>query len=108
MFALFLREDAIDKWDLCVAAPWIEENRKDALSQITNEIQEYFTAEEISMLSRVVLVGLTNPEVIAVNQAVRVEHGQIEIRDSSFFGLPIEHAYIITSETMNINEEIPA
>ena len=33
LFALFLREDSTDKWDLVVAAPWIEENRKEEIGR---------------------------------------------------------------------------
>jgi hypothetical protein len=120
LFALFLREDAgagsgtsgysgySAKWDLLAAAPWIEADRKNALSYITKAIQRLFTPEELSRLSRVVLVDMANPEVAAINQAVKVHHGQAEIRDSNFFGLQIKHAYIITSQRTNINEQIPA
>ena len=120
LFALFLREDAgagsgtsgysgySAKWDLIVAAPWIEGDRKKALSYITRRIQEAFTPVELSQLSRIVMVDLANPEVEAINRAVRVQHGQTEIRDSNFFGLQIKHAYIITSQQTNINEQIPA
>ena len=108
LFALFLREDAADKWDLIVAAPWIELDRKEALSLITKNIQDTFASEELSLLSRVVLVDLANPAVEAVNQAVAIQHGQAEVRDSNFFGLQIKHAYIITSHRMNVHEEVLA
>jgi hypothetical protein len=120
LFALFLREDAgagsgtsgysgySAKWDLIVAAPWIAGDRKEALSHITRRIQEAFTPVELSQLSRIVLVDLANPEVDAINRAVRIQHGQAEMRDSNFFGLQIKHAYIITSQRTNINEQIPA
>jgi hypothetical protein len=120
LFALFLREDAgygsgtsgysgySAKWDLIAAAPWIEGDRKEALSFITRSIQQVFTAAELSQLSRIVLVDLANPEVAAINRAVSVQHGQAEIRDSNFFGLQIKHAYIITSQRTNINEQVPA
>jgi hypothetical protein len=108
LFALFLREDAVDKWDLIVAAPWIEPDRKAALSLITGRIQEAFTPEELSMLSRVVLVDLANPAVAAMNQALNIQHGRAEVKDSNFFGLQIKHAYIISSQRMDVNEEVPA
>jgi hypothetical protein len=120
LFALFLREDAgagsgtsgyfgySAKWDLIVAAPWIEGDRKEALSYITRSIQRVFTPQELSQLSRIVLVDLANPEVATINRAVTVQHGQDEIRDSNFFGLQIKHAYIITSQRTNVNEQIPA
>jgi hypothetical protein len=108
LFALFLREDAVDKWDLIVAAPWIDDNRKEALSYITNQIQTAFSSDELSSLSRVVLVDQTNPAVEALNQAIRVHHGQNEVHDSSFFGLPIRHGYIITSQRLNMDAPVPA
>jgi hypothetical protein len=108
LFALFLREDAVDKWDLILAAPWIEDDRKHALSEISKRIQDTFAAEDLSFLSRVVLVDLANPAVEAINKAVRVQHGRAEIRDSNFFGLQIKHAYIISSQPINVEEEVPA
>jgi len=108
LFALFLREDALDKWDLVVAAPWIESNRKTALPYITNQIQAKFKPEELTSLSRVVLVEQTNPALDAINRAVRIEHGAADVQDSNFFGLPIKHAYIITSQNPNVNAEVPA
>jgi len=106
LFALFLREDAGDKWDLILAAPWIEEDRKSALSEITKRIQATFETEELTQLSRVVLVDLANPAVEAVNRAVRIQHGQAEVKDSNFFGLQIKHAYIISSE--RVDQQVPA
>jgi hypothetical protein len=29
---------------------------------------------------------------------VQIEHGGVEVRDSNFFGLPVKHAFIITSK----------
>lgn len=109
LFALFLREDAADKWDLIVAAPWIDGDQKAALSLITGKLQETFNPKELSLLSRVVLVELTNPAVEAVNQAVGIQHGPAaEVKDSNFFGLQIKHAYIITSQQVNVDEQVLA
>jgi hypothetical protein len=108
LFALFLREDASDKWDLIVAAPWIEGDRKEALAYITTQIQQLFNAEELVRLSRVVLVDQSNPAITTINQAINCQHGQNEVRDSNFFGLQIKHAYIITSQRLNVDAEVPA
>ncbi len=108
LFALFLREDASDKWDLIVAAPWIEAHRKEALAYITTQIQQLFNSEELVRLSRVVLVDQSNPAIEAINQAIKCRHGQNEVRDSDFFGLQIKHAYVITSQRLNVDAEVPA
>lgn len=108
VFALFLREDAVDKWDLVAAAPWIEADRKEALSVITKKIQQSFTEKELFGLSRVVLVEMSNPSVEAINQAIAIQHDQAEVRNSNFFGLHIKHAYVITSQRRMVNEPVPA
>lgn len=97
LFALFLREDAQDRWDLVVSAPWIESDPKTALQYLAKRVQERFEPSEAEMLSRIVLVDQANPALGAVNRAIRVEHGAAEVQDSNFFGLSIQHAFIITS-----------
>ena len=108
VFALFLREDAADKWDLIVAANWIDGDRKEALAHITDKIQQLFDPAELLNLSRVVCVGEANPSVVALNRAVNINHGQMEVRDSNFFGMQIKHGYIITSQRLNADAQVPA
>jgi len=37
----------------------------------------------------------------AIHKAIKVRHGMVEVRDSISFGVPIKHAYIITSQREN-------
>lgn len=97
LFALFAREDLPDRWDLVFSAPW-SKNANDAVEYIVAEIKSKLGAEELTNLSRIVFVQPTDPAVQAINRAIRVEHGTAEVRDSHFFGVPIRHAYIITSK----------
>lgn len=102
LFALFLREDSIGKWDLLAAAPWIEANSKSALKDITNQIDKFLTQEEIiSIISRVVIIPLNSPALKSINNFIHVEHGSIEIYDLNLFGLEIKHGYVITSQKQN-------
>jgi hypothetical protein len=54
--------------------------------------------QHLTSLSRIVVVDPQDPSVQALNHAVQIEHGGVEIRDRNFFGLPVEHAFIITSK----------
>lgn len=101
LFALFLREDAFDKWDLVASAKWIDKNKSDALKLLTRRVQSVLTKEEVLKLSRVVLIEESDPVLRAWQSAMKVEHGLAEIQDSNFFGLPIKHAYLITSQKRN-------
>lgn len=98
LFALFLREDVADRWDLMVSAPWVGTDRKGALQYFVDEIRSFLGPEDLTVLARIVIVDPNDVAVQNLNRAISVEHGRTEIRDSNFFGLPIKHAYIITSK----------
>ncbi len=52
---------------------------------------------DLTQLSRIVFIDPVDHSVQKLNQAIHVEHGSVEVRDSNFFGLPIKHAFITTS-----------
>lgn len=97
LFALFLREDVPDRWDLIVSAPWVS-NQKAELSYLVDRIKSDLGPNELTQLSRIVFVDPTDPAVQSLNKAIQVEHGSVEVRDSNFFGLAVKHAVIITSK----------
>ncbi len=94
--ALFLREESSNKWDILVSASWIN-NKGEALKYLAQKIQAVFTPDEIVQISRIVIIDNNNPALPALQQAVNIEHGAAEIRDSTFFGLQIKHGFLITS-----------
>jgi hypothetical protein len=98
LFALFLREDAPNKWDLLISSDWARENKKEAINFILKEIRKELSDQELLMLSRIIILDKDNPALQAIHSAMHVEHGLAEISDSSFFGLEIKHAYLITSK----------
>lgn len=79
-----------------------------ALKSLAEEIQGWFSKEDLLNLSRIVIIDESNPALRALQQAIHVEHGSAEVKDSNFFGLPIKHAYIITSQRPNTMIESPA
>ena len=97
LFALFLREDAPDVWDLVVAAPWISKNKEKSIKYIAEKIKKALKPQEIIKLSRIVVIEQDSPALKALQRAIHIEHGMTEVQNSVFFGLPIKHAYIITS-----------
>ncbi len=101
LFALLLREDAEDKWDLLASAPWLELNKKASLEYLANQVYSRLDTPELLALSRIVILEKGNPVLEAIHRTVRVQHGMTEVRDSMFFGIPIKYAYLITSEKEN-------
>jgi hypothetical protein len=56
------------------------------------------TLYEITKISRVVVVERTDPALKAIASMTTIEHGIAEVANSTFFGLAIRHAFIITAE----------
>jgi hypothetical protein len=98
LFALFLREDAPDRWDLVVSAPWIEEGRLVSFAELVQLLAQHLGEEQMQELSRVVSIERDNPGLDAILRAVAVEPSITEIRDSVFFGLRIRHAFIFQAK----------
>jgi len=97
LFALFLREDSPDRWDLLVSADWARNNKKGSIHTITEEVRKELSDHELLMLSRIVILDKNDAALKDINRAFRVEHGLAELSDSNLFGLGIKHAYLITS-----------
>ena len=75
LFALFMREDAPDRWDLIVSAPWIGSDKRRAVDYFVEQIKARLGAQDLTWLARIVVVDPL----------------------STFLGMPVKHAFIITS-----------
>jgi hypothetical protein len=102
LFALFLREDAPNKWDLIISSDWARADKKAALNSIVEKIQSALKPQELMMLSRIIILEKDDAALSALHSAMHVEHGLAEISDSNFFGLAIKHVYLITSKRGNL------
>ena len=101
LFALFLREDSAGKWDILVASDWIEQNKRESMRLIAGFLQEHLDKDELINISRIVLIEDSNPALSAFQSEMNIERGNIEVKNRNLFGLPIKHAYIITSRRTN-------
>lgn len=102
LFALFMREDAPDRWDLIVSAPWVGGDKPSAVNYFVSQIKSRLGEQDLTNLSRIVVVDPQDAAVQALNRAIAIEHGRVEVTDSNFFGLHIKHAYIITSKPLQL------
>ena len=98
LFALFMREDVPDRWDLMVSAPWIGDDKQGVVDYLVGEIRSRMGTQALTDLSRIVVVDPNDAAVQALNRAIRIEHGGVEVKDINFFCLQVKHAFIITSK----------
>jgi len=101
LFALFMREDAENKWDLLVSSKWISKNKSKSLKYIASNVQNALTQKELVKISRIIIIDNDNSALDVIHQSLATEHSITEIRNCIFFGLSIQHAYIITSQKID-------
>ena len=97
LFALFMREEVPDRWDLMVSAFWTGADNTAAVDYLVAQIKSKLGDGDLVSLSRIVVIDPEDAAVRMLNRNVHVEHGNVEVRDSIFSGLAIKQAYIITS-----------
>jgi len=98
LFGLFLREEAPDKWDLVISAPWLEADKLKALREFVEKATAIVGSQELLTLSRIVPLNPDDPNLDALLQAVQVDNGPVELWHPDFFGLDIKHAYILRAK----------
>lgn len=103
LFGLFLREDAPDKYDLLVSAPWLDVDKEQGLKYLADQVQSQLQSDELLSISRIVILEKGNPILKAINKTVHIKHGNMEIKDSNFNGVQIIHSCISTSVDPNAN-----
>jgi hypothetical protein len=97
LFALFLREESSNKWDVVVSSKWISQDKPGGLKYLSNKINEVLNKEELISISHIAIIDEAGNKLSKVQQAINVEHGSLEIRESNFFGLQIKRGFLITS-----------
>ena len=98
LFALAIREEVPDRWDLLISAPWLGDDEQAALAYLIAQIKSKLGAEYLTYLSRIVVVDPDHAKLQEFNDLVQVEHGSVDMRDDYLFGLLVKRAYIITSK----------
>ncbi len=101
LFALFMREGAPNRWDLIVSAPWAADEQQ-TVEYFVEQIKMKLGEQELVNLSRIVVVDSEKDAVKDLQRSIQVEHGNVEVRDSDIFGLPIKRAHFITSKRPTI------
>lgn len=97
LFALFLRNETPDKWDLVVSSPWLEEGKLKALGELVEALGDKVGDEEILSLSRIVTLNHGDPVLDAVLDVLRREGAPSFLRNRNFGGVETKEAFIITA-----------
>ncbi len=97
LFAISLRDNSPNKWDLLISADWARENERESINIIAEELKKVFSSEEFLMLSRIIILDKDDTIQSSTQNAITIYDGVAEISNSDFLGLPVKHAYLISS-----------
>lgn len=98
LFGLFRRADAPGKWDLVVAAPWLEQGKLRSLSEFTRLLAASLGESSLKEFARIVTLNSNDPALLAVTKTFPVEDGEVRVQRSNLFGLDIEDAIIFRAK----------
>ena len=98
LFALLMREDSLDKWDLVVSAFWVgRHDRRSVIQDIADALKAKAPRVDLAAISRIVVLDPGDPFVKAVTRNVKIEHGCFECHDCWFDGVFIRRGLIVTA-----------
>ena len=101
-FGMFLRQEAPNRWDLVVSAPWLEQGRLKALQEFSTRLRSIVGDDQLLTISRVVTLNHDDPALEAVLRAVVVDDEPVEFRNRDFFGMPMREAVIARAKNPDI------
>ena len=98
LFALFERDDAPGKWDVVFSSDWSNTDAASAVRTISDLIVPMLSGEELTALSRVVIIPSKEPSVALLASGMSVGGGCSEVVNCNFMGLQIGHAFIFRAQ----------
>lgn len=99
VFALFLRTDPLEKWDIVIAASWLNPNELSSYKIVNSKIQEMLLPSDLVQLARIVILSDHDPVVSFLQDSETVTNGHFgEVAGEVFtdkFGFTIKQAYLL-------------
>lgn len=107
LFALIMREDAPDLWDLVVSADWLESAGHDGMRVVADAVQKKLSVEEVVTLSRVVVLPRRHALVKAVTSILHMTTGgDADLRNVRVNDFVIKDARVIIADQTALNGAI--
>ncbi len=101
IFALFLREEPLEKWDIIISAKWLNSKEMSAYKIISSKLQEVLKDSELVQFSRIVLLEQDDPVVSFLLDLETIKNGgykELSTEElSDKFGFAIKRAYLLRS-----------
>jgi hypothetical protein len=98
LFAKIRRSDAPGTWDLVVSAPWLEEGKLKATSELVELLSDSVGETSLHEFSRIATLATDHPIVKAILESLAVDDGEHRIQNTDLFGLNVEDAVVFRAK----------
>lgn len=99
IFALFLREDPFEKWDIVISASWLKWDDVNSYETVSSKLQSALSGPELMQFARVVILGNDDPVVSYLQNLYSIKNGHFEELPgepfSEKFKFTIKRAYLL-------------
>jgi hypothetical protein len=103
LFAIFQREDSLQKWDIIISAPWLSSSDKNAYQTVVSTIQAHLSTSELIQFSRIVILDHNDPVTSFLQDICPLTNGGYKKSPEDFsveplsdkFGFNIKKAYVL-------------
>jgi hypothetical protein len=94
LFALLMRANGLDMWDLVVSAPWLEGGKLKATSEFVRLLTQSIGKKSLPQFARVVVLSGIVVPVKYILEIIPLEDCEILIQSFNLQGMQIEKAII--------------
>lgn len=105
VFALFLRTEPLERWDVVVSASWLNASDMNAYQLVGSKLQSVLNDEELLQISRIVILDEEDPAISFLQETISITNGKIEEQPSeplsNRFGFTIKQAFILRCKKEN-------
>jgi hypothetical protein len=109
IFALFLREDPLEKWDIVVSASWLNPGDMNAYNTIIDRFQGVLTEVDLMQFSRVVILDDNDPVVSFLQDSCTITNGHIETFSGDVFSekfkFTIKSVYVLRCQKIQASSD---
>lgn len=102
--ALFLRDDALEKWDIILAASWLNSKEMRSYEILSKKLQNFLSASELVQFSRIVVLDQDDPIISFLLELETVKNGGYKELAANVlsekFRFTIKKAYLLRSQKL--------
>jgi hypothetical protein len=81
-------------WDVLVASDWLDSSKAEGIRKVSKEMAKILTRSEMALFSRIAILPMNSPVLIALTSALEVAHEQIIVKNCMFNGLSFEELVV--------------